>query len=113
MSVSDKEHIRSLYFVIAMFIGGILLAYNLTDTDKEELSPFDKCLAHHDITFDESKLESLYEEIDHEVIGKAIEEYRTTGTFGYYESEELLEVQQEMKRYMQESEDTCGYLRGS
>ena len=96
-----------------MFIGAIILAYNSTDTDKvEELSPFEKCLAHHDITFDSSKLKSLYEELDNDFVAKAIEEYRTTGSFGNYETEELLEFQQDMKRYMQESEDTCGYLRG-
>jgi hypothetical protein len=95
-----------------MFIGGYFIANNSTDTDKEELSPFEKCLAHNDITFDSSKLISLYEELDNDFVAKAIEEYRTTGSFGNYETEELLEFQQDMKSYMQESEDTCGYLRG-
>jgi len=112
MSVSDKEHIRYLYFVIAMFIGGFLLAgYNPTDK-VEELSPFEKCLAHHDITFDESKLEYLYEDIDQEAIDKGIKSYHETGEFNWYDSEDDDALQQEMKRHMQESEDTCGYLRG-
>lgn len=111
MSVSDKEHVRYLYFVIAMFIGGILLAYNSTDTDKEELSPFEKCLAHHDITFDESKFE--YMELDQEAIDKGIKSYYETGEFDWYDSADEEALDQEMKRYTQEVQDTCGYLSGS
>lgn len=40
-----KERFDVLWFVVAMFIGGFLLAYNPTDTDKEEeLSAHIKCL---------------------------------------------------------------------
>lgn len=110
MSVSDKEHIRYLYFVIAMFIGGFFLAgYNPTDQE-EELSPYEKCLIHNDITIDESKFEYLYEELDEDAINKGIEQYQATGEFDYYDPEDKLAHQQEMKRYLQESMDTCGYL---
>ena len=97
MSVSDKEHIRQLYFVIAMFIGAILLAYNSTDTDKEEeLSAHIKCLEDNNIVIDKEAYQKWEDEVEE-----------------WFENDvgkKEMPVNEEVARVMKASLETCGHL---
>ena len=97
MSVSDKEHIRYLYFVIAMLIGGFLLVYNPSDTNKEEeLSAYSKCLEDNNIVIDKEawqKWEDETEEWFKNDVGK-----------------KEMPVNEEVERHTKVSLETCGHL---